>query len=421
MKPQLNPKRLQRADLSIGHILVLIIILSFLAAGAAGYLWYSLRSQKARVDRAEDEAIQAKRLVEIERQQNETERQRGEDRARRDGAKSKREAFAIRAGTLTNSIENLLVDIPALQAQLAKLRTGEEGKSVALHPDLVVSARAFFQREVADLPTRDEAVQKLESVRRVLFQLTDKTDTTFEPTPEMIATLDDTRPWVDTAARRVQTAKGIADSLLREGQIKVPPAPLTPQSPTLQAAIDAFTTKEWNDRLQIETDKLNQAQQRATAMVADAKTNELLSEVQREVARQLQAVEARKTIQDIELQKMQDAVNAEKLRAKAQSPEVKNALAAFTTAGNVGANGRFSVEQVPLSYSDLVAVGALQPTIDGLLKLQQIATNPNDKIRPRMPRGLMRRDKNTLETYTKAQKLLIELGPTMVELKMLAP
>lgn len=405
----------------MGHVLVLIIILSFLAAGAVGYLWYSLRSQKARLDRAEQEAIQAQRAAEIERQQGETARQRALERARRDDAKSKREAFAIRAGTLTNSIEKLLVDIPALQAQLTKLRTGEEGKPVALHPDLVVSARAFFQREVADLPTREEAVQKLESLRRMLFQLADKTDTTFEPTPEMSATLDDTRPWVDTAARRVQTAQGIADSLLREGQIKVPPAPLTPQSPTLQAAMDALTTKERNDRLHIETPKMNHAQNLAAGMIADSKTNELLSEVQSEVARQLKAVEARKTIQDIELQKMQDAVNAEKLRAKAQSPEVKNALAAFTTPGNLRANGSFSVDKIPISYSDLLAVGALEPTIDGLIKLQHVAVTANDKVRPRMPRGLMRRDKNILETYTKTQKLLIELGPTMVDLNMLAP
>jgi hypothetical protein len=64
----------------------------------------------------------------------------------------------------------------------------------------------------------------------------------------------------------------------------------------------------------------------------------------------------------------------------------------------------------------------LDPSLAGLRKLAEIATNAKDKVRPRWKLGMYWPQKpQELEKVKEAQQLLIELGPVMVELKLLEP
>lgn len=110
--------------------------------------------------------------------------------------------------------------------------------------------------------------------------------------------------------------------------------------------------------------------------------------------------------------------------AKLHTTEVQNLMIYFTTKGywQPGKRGA-SYEHSPVSYSQLQAYGALVQNADGLSKLLT-AMNSYHNDRPQFCqrgknlKGLSNEEHQKLVTI---QKFLIELGPLMVEEKMLAP
>ena len=76
-----------------------------------------------------------------------------------------------------------------------------------------------------------------------------------------------------------------------------------------------------------------------------------------------------------------------------------------------------------MSYTELQSAGALTPTVQGLDKLVFIGTNLSDRVRPRwkINRVLYRKHNDELAMVKEVQQLLIELGPVLVEMKLLEP
>ena len=119
------------------------------------------------------------------------------------------------------------------------------------------------------------------------------------------------------------------------------------------------------------------------------------------------------------------------MQAKAQTAAVKRLLAPFISTGHTRASWIHSrapqAEVVgPVSYNDISAIGALKPDIEGLRRLVAIATNRLDHDRPRWPHynknpKAWEDDPILRRQAEQAQQLLIELGPTMVEMGMLLP
>lgn len=420
-----------RGGVSVGGLLAFCLVVLLIALGLAGYAWYNTRSDKARLEKELRQVQQKQQEADIERQKVQIDKQKAEDTSKIAIAKNQQESFAIRARSLTNSLETLLTQIPALQSQLERLRTGDDGKKVSIFPDLVVSARSFFQKDGKELPSRDDAVQKLESIRRILLQLGENVGTAFEPTAEMTATLDDTKLWVDTATRRLQTAKGIAETLLREAQIKVAPQGAPAQPPTLQAAMDALTTKEWDERQRIVTEKTVQAEKQATTTIADAQTNQIINQAEIEAERLKKAEDEKRNAHALEMAKKDADIEATKLRAEAKTSTVKSALAPFVTPGmwqvspSFGPRITTGTTPRPMSFSALQKAGCLEDSTVGLTKLWHAASSNNDKMRPRWP--ILRnprvafQDEQKLNQVKTAQDYLNRLGPSMVELGILDP
>lgn len=67
------------------------------------------------------------------------------------------------------------------------------------------------------------------------------------------------------------------------------------------------------------------------------------------------------------------------------------------------------------------AFGAFAPTMDGLKGFVDIAINQNDEERPRwrLNGKFWSTKPEQMEMVKETQKLLIELGPTLVEMKLL--
>jgi len=118
-------------------------------------------------------------------------------------------------------------------------------------------------------------------------------------------------------------------------------------------------------------------------------------------------------------------VERERLLKKAKTNEVKQALAPFLTPGyhqpfryGAGALGmERAVKKEPVSLSKLQAVGGLEQTITGLQELAGVACSKDDDVRPRWGCGGYAPWWSTgqQEVVQKAQDLLVELGPILVE------
>ena len=118
---------------------------------------------------------------------------------------------------------------------------------------------------------------------------------------------------------------------------------------------------------------------------------------------------------------------------RCQEPRVQQILApflakgytrpAFGRGGYVYADRYDTAQPVPISMQSLQEVGALSPTGTGCDALFWVAANIDDTMRPRWPavRYGWREDARTRDLVPEAQKMLIELGPTLVELGLLQP
>jgi len=84
---------------------------------------------------------------------------------------------------------------------------------------------------------------------------------------------------------------------------------------------------------------------------------------------------------------------------------------------------KLSMQVVEINRSDLEKLGALSPTASGCTMLHKIASVPSDTMRTRWAgyRKKWQDDENLRELVPRAQELLIELGPTLVEEEMLQP
>ena len=407
----------------------LVVLLG--ALGLAGYAWYSTRSENARLQSAARKVEEAAKAAEIQRQSEALLVEKAEAAARLTVAKNQQEAFATSVRKLTNTLESLLVQIPALQKQLEALRTGDDGRKVALHPDLVASARVLFERDVRTVPTPEDTIQRLEALRRVLRQLAENAGTAFQPSPDMTSALDAAQTWTATAMERFSATKSFAASLVREGQIKVAPASGTAPPASLQAAVDVLKERERKTYLATEAKVISAAETEATNVLLNVRSNQIAMDA--EIARRQAEAEAQRklaeqgtrTAQELAKAKTEDeeAVRVGQ-RQLASTAEVQGKLAPFITPGYVQVKGR-SYDKRPFSFSALQGSGALNKNDGGMRKLAALACNPKDDVRPRWklqhgPIGFVA-VASEREKVAEIQQLLRELGPVLVEMKVLDP
>lgn len=126
------------------------------------------------------------------------------------------------------------------------------------------------------------------------------------------------------------------------------------------------------------------------------------------------------------------AADKKVLEQRCRDPKVKLLLAPFLSEGYLRPDGTYNavsfkgnydtVKPVPISLKDLAELGALSQTGAGCDALYSIGADPRDELRTRWPGAHdWRKDSRTRDLVPKAQKLLIELGPTLAELGMLQP
>lgn len=187
------------------------------------------------------------------------------------------------------------------------------------------------------------------------------------------------------------------------------------------------------ENMRAQMDSLRQEHERE--MLRQQEENAIkLADVQRQLADALAEIErldkqatADRTVTSMQLDsqvgRQIDVAQRERLQALAKSLEVQTLLAPLLAHGYSQPYNQYGTyEQGPVSLSQLARLGALDHSVQGLRRFLDILTNPQDKERPRwaMSRDYRRLSQSQHDELRKAHTYLRELGPVMVELRMLA-
>ena len=466
-----SPTSTSSRGLSLWTALGLVLALAGASAVALGVLVYQWKADKARTQR-QLEAYEARQM------RAELEQKKTAQEAKLAQARNHQNALRWQAQHATNLLGQVAGGLQRLRAEAAALRTNAAGRQIAQYADLVGTARRLYETELRLLPSLAEIQGRQENARRVDQQMGDALGTIYEPDPGFAAALQNDVLTSGPELRRVEGCQSLLTGLIQEARAKTGAATMSPAPATLDAALAQSAQSESGFRQRIITEATEQAKPQAAQLIGEAERERIMEEarlqatkvanqmrdqmekqknesVVREAefqkavtvaqlqasniaqameemraqhARELSVREAQRKVQDVKVQMVvvDQQVEARKieLRRKAQNPQLQGLLAPFTTPGYRQLQGLTS-ERQPISYTGLLNAGALTPGVRGLQRLVQIAMYNTERERPRWNlRGgplHFAAFPESMDTVKAAQEALIELGPVMVELGMLAP
>jgi hypothetical protein len=412
--------------------LVGLLAVAVIAIGALVYMIVSSHSETARLARELEAQKQQQAQVDLDKQ-------RGETQAALNLARMKQDEVLAHARNATNLLAKLLAAVTTANAEANALQTSDTGKAVAQHADLVAQARRLYDVNLPDLAASALVVDRLEGIRRIEYQISSQLGTGYSPDAKMMVESQTAAVWAEQELRRTENVQTLISSLATEAKVKLPPEPLTTQSATLAATIEALKKLEAQRREQKIIEITGDAKEKATELIAAGETNKIITEAKilserskseaeqamERFANQERITQSKMTqeaaLTDVTVLQNEEEATRTRLRQQASTPRVQTVLAPFTTPGYRRVKGAISLEKQPHSFNELKGSGALEPTPEGLRTLTAIARDKRDTLRPRVAFKMsFLKDPVQLEQALEMQKLLSELGPVMVEMGMLA-
>ena len=402
-------------------VAIAILLVLFIASAVSCYaLWKYSHSQRLHADLQADAAAKEKSRAELAL------------------AKTHQEQALADIRATTNVLERLLATVTEI-ADGSQILTNDNGKLVSRHPSLVAAARHIFENDLKTVVDRDRVITRLEGARRIQQQMLDANGTAYEPTVDILVTAKESASWAD---ERLQTANQVRDkinTLVRDSKIKVVTGVLTNPPPMLEEAIANLTEQETQSAQQLVITQTALAKAEAARQKAELEVQAIRAEAQR-TAKKMEADQkekdaaaqhelAERTAQakiadaksQVKVATAEDEAAKVQLRKKAADPAVLSKLSPFLTPGRQQMT-TMTAQPEPFSYSDLVRVQVLDPSMNGYKQLLTLAWRP-DRERPRwtMNPQLFQRHPDEVNRIAEAQHLLIELGPVLVEMGKLRP
>ncbi len=349
-----------------------------------------------------------------------------------------RQALAVaRADDVTRLADECLAEIAAFDATVQPLLAGDDGKKVAGDPIQIARFRAVYEKDRAG---KDVA----ERLRRAAADLAAPVRASYanakdgsNPSDLVSGELDRLATQLVGLKRVWEQDRRTVDAVVADARRgKHPAAALTLDQAVradAEAEALALATATEKERAKVRAEMKDKQVKEAGEL------ERKVEEAKLEKLRSTRLAEAGRIQTDAEItkEKGKDAVAEEKaklekerLLKKAKTNEVKQALAPFLTPGyhqpfRYGAGGlgmERAVKKEPISLSKLQAIGGLEQTITGLQELAGVACHRSDDLRPRWGCGGYAPwwSANQQEMIQKAQDLLIELGPVLIEEGLLA-
>ena len=443
-KPTSTPGETKQTNgIPLGVFMIILLVIAIVGVASLAGIFYYTRSDKAKLER---------QIAAMETKQAEAKLQekKAADDSKLALARNRQDEVLAQVRNATNVLFQLLAEAKALASDSAALKTNDAGRQIALHPDLVAQARRLYETEIPGVVAVDEIVTRLEGVRRVEQQILGAAGTTFEPGAELLVTAQNGGLWADPEKRKASQARTLLAGLITESKVKVTGGALTPSSPTLEEAIRRLNQSEVAARQEAIVKKTTEAKVEGTAALAQAEAQRVLDQAKAEAKRvideaaEIKAQAERDSLQrkaqttlentraTVAAKETLDEATRTKLRQRASDPAVQAALAPLITPGfwtpGAGTGPYKVIEKKPMSLSEIQAAGALNPDANGLRALVRIACyNRND--RPRWddivthntaPSGFQR-DPARVALAAERQKILSEVAPVLVEMKLLEP
>lgn len=352
-------------------------------------------------------------------------------------AKTRQGLAVARADDVTRLADECLSEIAAFDATVQPLLANDDGKKVAGDPVQLARFRAVIEKDRAGKDAADR-------MRRAAGELVVPVRASQANAKDASAPSDQVAGELDRLATQLAGLKRVWEQDRRTVEAVVADAKRGGHPAATRTLDQAVRADAEAEALALAT-ATEKERARVRAEMKDKQVREAgelerkVEEAKLEKLRATRLAEAGRiqTDADITREKGKDAAAVEKaklekerLLKKAQTNEVKQALAPFLTAGyhqpaRQSGGAVFMVRAVkkePVSLAKLQAIGGLEQTITGLQELAGVACNKDDDVRPRWGCGGYAPWWSTgqQEVVQKAQDLLIELGPVLVEEGLLA-
>lgn len=347
----------------------------------------------------------------------------------------------------------------AFESRMDALKQNGEGKRLA--SDAATVASIFHQglmRPVVSLQQLDAKISELDGVVGKLNAPGDG------PGDDVLAASRDlpfeTRAWLALRSAELTERTRWFDAAIQRA-----PASAEAGAPAFGTALDSYAVEfdKWSAELfrkgtqlakQEKEQEVVERGRMAALLQAEAKLREMeernrvqldeervrhQSEIERKLGeiarldRENAALRANRALEDAKAATaagaVQNEAEREQLRKRCKDAEVQTTLQPFITPGYwqlaVGGKASTGVAKKPMSLNAIKSVGALRADDAGYLALVRIAVE-NDNDRPHWSihyaggRTFQKATNAQKEEVVKAQQLLNELGPTLVELGMLS-
>lgn len=326
-------------------------------------------------------------------------------------AKSKQRTFVAHAGEVTRLLDECDQEIKLWAERVTPLLENELGKRIAGNESLVRQFRAVYKQDRPSLQLASELRTSVTDLTSPIKAALDDPQDVRIPRQELSDELARLQTEIKQLRNTLREPREQVDALIAAAQA------LPAQANTLHQAMTALQNAEMLAKTQkIDTEVLE--------------ANRIAAKEEAAAAAKLVTAQANAEIE----RKNKEAAHA-RLVAKAKSPEVKRYLATFLAKSYFQPTGNYlsiryerTTEELPVSFTRIESSGALDPSVQGLRTLVILASSgfsPPNNWHGRPPWnfdiGTFSWSKSDQDFIQKAQDLLRELGPTLVELKMLAP
>lgn len=399
------------------------------------------------------------------------------DRLDKEAQDRRARAAVLRFQDIAKETSSLLVRLDTEAREFSEfvdgLLTNDDGKRLAADPIASMGFLRVFERPIVSNANVQSHKREVDEIIAGLQRILDQPSVGYTPPETAKHDIDAHYFWAQERLAQVKEERNWLEASLR----RLPQDLDVKNAPTMKQAINQFMLNRirlWDEGrlLGVEAAKddavkiVSEGARIAELERAKAEAEQLLREERRKIEqmridfevrlkRELAVEKERLAEAEIELQnrlaeldRLKEEAEAERkakemksklardqkvedaekplLIKRCQDPETRTILAPFLDKGMVRPSGnrgtRYydTIEPVPVSLKDLYACGALDETPEGLDKLYWATIDPQDTMRTRWRRSQQWRTTSALrEKLVKAQKLLIELGPTLVELEML--
>lgn len=337
-----------------------------------------------------------------------------------------RQQFVLALGERTTAVLGEWEhEIEQWNEKIAPLPTSERGKLLAGEKSLVKRFRVLFEKERPGRADVDRVKAQLETLLEPVRRAARNPENALIPGEDVVRELGKLEEQARLGRDAYRSGRLQIEALLRAAG-----ASGARSEKTLQAALDELATEEALALAGAVEAAEAKAREEVRVKLAKEKANAVLRAGEIEAERARADAEAREQKAKSEVEATKAATEKERLRKKARSPEVARSLAVFLEKGYKqpkAIQGTFlafdsTPRAQPVSYLRLKTLGALDDSEKGLGVLAWVAGNfQNDRTKWRFDARPDGWPADTRELVRKAQELLRELGPTLVEEGLLAP